>query len=69
MQGDRQEGMVNATRLALAGGFDGRPPFRIPLNARIIRFPLERRRRGQDDLPPDANVSSDGSPAESRPPA
>jgi hypothetical protein len=48
---NRSEGDLSAIRLALAGGFDGHPPTHHPQKARIIPFPLDRRREAQGDAP------------------
>jgi hypothetical protein len=54
--------MSTASRLALAGGSDERPPTGEPRSAEIIEFPRERRRRRDDE----AGATSNG-PIENKP--
>lgn len=44
-----------ARRVALAGGFDGRWPPRDPPGARVIPFPLDRRRGPKPPAPGDGS--------------
>ena len=68
-----QAAALGLHRPALAGGFDGRRPPFDPPGAKVIPFPLDRRRREQRQVPVDRSgvQAEDGverAPAEERRP-